>query len=390
MNHPVLSQRGRLWLYLAVWLLLSGMLTVLVGSGGAGPSSPAGPPRWSAALALTLPLGLLYAILCLGSWYPSRALPVAKSSPRTLLASHGGAAVISAAVWVGVGYLWAQALGRSASFSAAAALFDDHWLLFVVVGVLAYLLAVAVNYLLLAVEASREAEARALELTVLAREAELKALRSQLNPHFLFNALNAISSLTGSDPAAARAMTVELAAFLRSSLHAGQRLTIPLADELALTSSYLAIEHARFGDRLRVVEEVDVSCRDLPVPPLLLQPLVENAVRHGIAHRLDGGELWVTVHRLRGADGSERLRLCVENECDPERPRALGRGYDARSGEGLGLSNVQRRLRLVHGDRATLTVRDSGSQFRVTIELPAIDTAVNASANAAANSQTSR
>jgi two-component system LytT family sensor kinase len=117
-----------------------------------------------------------------------------------------------------------------------------------------------------------------------------------------------------------------------------------------------------------------------------LQPLVENAVRHGIAHRVDGGELWVTVHRVRGGEGGDRLRLCVENECDPQRQRILGRGQDPRrkSGAGgFGLTNVQRRLRLVHGDQATLTVRDSGHQFRVTVELPAVDTPVDAPANAA-------
>lgn len=354
MNHPVLNQQGRLLLYLVVWVLFSGVLTILVG---------APPGGWPVALALTLPLGLLYAILCLGSWYPCRSLPLATTSNRTLVASHGGAAAISALLWVGAGSLWVRVLGRGARFAEAQALYADKRMLFVVVGLLAYLLAVAVHYLLLAVEESRIAEAEALELEVLAREAELKALKAQLDPHFLFNSLNSVSSLCGSDPEAARAMTIDLASFLRASLGVAQHKSIPLLRELELISSYLAIERVRFGDRLLPVEEVDQSCAQIEVPPLLLQPLVENAVRHGIAHLVEGGEVWVKVSRRAAHGEADRVRLTVENECDPQRPRSTDGG--------IGLANVRRRLRLVYGGDAHLTLRDMGRRFRVTIELPA-------------------
>ncbi len=354
MNHPLLNQRERLWLYLVVWALFAGVLTILVGAPSGG---------WPVALALTLPLGLLFAILCLGSWYPCRTLPLATTSNRTLVASHGGAAVISALLWVVAGSLWARLLGRASSFAEARALYADKRMLFFVVGMLAYLLAVAVHYLLLAVEESRIAEAQALELEVLAREAELKALKAQLDPHFLFNSLNSVSSLCGSDPEAARAMTVDLASFLRASLGVAQNKSIPLVRELELIASYLAIERVRYGDRLLPVEEVDRSCLDIAVPPLLLQPLVENAVRHGIAHLVAGGEIWVKVSRLVEEGQADRVRLTVDNECDPHRPRTAGGG--------IGLANVRRRLRLLYGGDARLTLRDMGRRFRVTIELPA-------------------
>ena len=354
MNHPILNQQGRLLLYLVIWGLFSGVLTILVG---------APPGGWPVALALTMPLGLLFAGLCLGSWYPCRALPLATTSNRTLVASHGGAAAISALLWVGVGSLWARLLARGTSFHEARALYADKRLLFLVVGLLAYLLAVAVHYLLLAVEESRIAEAQALELKVLAHEAELKALKAQLDPHFLFNSLNSVSSLCGSDPEAARAMTVDLASFLRASLGAAQHKSIPLLRELELISSYLAIERVRFGDRLLPVEEVDQSCREVQVPPLLLQPLVENAVRHGIAHLVEGGEVWVKVSRWVVKGEPDRIRLTVDNECDPQRPRSTGGG--------IGLANVRRRLRLVYGGDAKLTLNDMGRRFHVTIELPA-------------------
>src|SRR4029079_2516584 len=150
-------------------------------------------------------------------------------------------------------------------------------------GFLLYLLAMAVSYLAAAFEVSRDAERRGLELQVLAREAELRALRAQLDPHFLFNSLQSISALTTADPPAARRMCLLLADFLRDTLAVGSQARIPLRSELLLAQRFLEIEQVRFGERLRVDIEPE-QAGDIAVPPLILQPLVENAVRHGIAH----------------------------------------------------------------------------------------------------------
>ena len=194
------------------------------------------------------------------------------------------AAALSSALWLLLGGAWVATLelfpalaGAAGRYRGAAARCSSR------LGVLLYLLVAAGHYLALAVEASRSAERRALEARVLAREAELKALRAQVDPHFLFNSLNAVAALAGGDPAAARRMALMLADFLRQSLRLVERATIPLDEELALVRAYLAIEQVRFGERLAVAERLDPAAGVVPVPPLLLQPLVENAVKHGIA-----------------------------------------------------------------------------------------------------------
>jgi LytS/YehU family sensor histidine kinase len=214
----------------------------------------------------------------------------------------------------------------------------------------------AVSYLATAFTVSRDAERRGLELQVLAREAELRALRSQLDPHFLFNSLQSISALTTVDPAAARRMCLLLAEFLRETLALGSRDRIPLAAELALVRKFLSVEQVRFGDRLQVaIESADAG--DVPVPPLLLQPLVENAVTHGVAHVLEGGTVRVRAHR-HGAG----LTITVDNPCDPDRPPGRGTG--------LGLRNVRERLDSAYGSDAFVTTEERDGRFVVTLEMP--------------------
>ena len=188
-------------------------------------------------------------------------------------------------------------------------------------GAIGISLAVLGHYLAGAFERSRNAERRALELQVLAREAELKSLRAQLDPHFLFNSLNSVAALIGNDTAAARQMCFLMAQFFRKSLTLGREQSIPLAEEVALAQTFLAIERVRFGERLRSRFDIAEDVRDVSVPPLFLQPLVENAVHHGVAHLLEGGEVCVTARRREGF-----VELVVENPCDPDRPPSRGTG----------------------------------------------------------------
>ena len=173
---------------------------------------------------------------------------------------------------------------------------------------------------------------------MLAREAELKALRAQVDPHFLFNSLNSINALIMTDPAAARRMCVLLADFLRNSLKLGSEMRLPLADELRLTECYLDIERVRLGSRLRVEKDIDRECETCMVPPLIMQPLVENAITHGVAAMLDGGVVRMQVER-NGAG----VRIAIENAFEPEAA--------SKTGVGVGLQNVRMRLKnLYNGD----------------------------------------
>ena len=191
---------------------------------------------------------------------------------------------------------------------------------------------------------------------MLAREAELRSLRAQIDPHFLFNSLHSISALTTADPPAARRMCLLLADFLRDSLALGTADRITVARELALAGRFLEIERVRFGSRLQV-ELASGDADACLVPPLLLQPIVENAVTHGVAHVLAGGTI-----RIAASRGTGTLTIVVENPCDAERPR--------RTGTGLGLANVRARLRALHGDDGRLSAEERDGVWRVEMSLP--------------------
>jgi two-component system sensor histidine kinase AlgZ len=195
-------------------------------------------------------------------------------------------------------------------------------------------------------------------LRALARESELRTLRGQLDPHFLFNSLNSVAALIGSDAQSARRMCFLMAAFFRKSLQLGSRQSIPLSEELSLVQTFLAIEEVRFRERLLTRFDVADDALMLAVPPLVLQPLVENAVKHGVAHLVEGGEVTVRAHRREGL-----LELIVENPCDPERPPSRGAG--------VGLANVRSRIDTLFAHRASVDVNAQPTWFRVAILLPA-------------------
>ncbi len=348
--HPILANRRLLGLYLAVWAPLALLLTLLFAS--------AGHAGYREALAVVLPMTLAYAFLCLSAWYLARALPIPGTAPGRVLLTLAATAVLSSGGWLAMGRAWVALLAKTTALPDLAEHYALALPILFAVGLLLFALAAVVHYLLLAAATSREAERRALEMQVLARDAELKALKAQLDPHFLFNSLNSVSALTGSDPQAARRMCLLLAGFLRKSLGLGARQEIPLGEELYLAETFLAIEQVRFGARLRVETDIAEDTLSLAVPPLLLQPLVENAVRHGIAHRLQGGT--VRISARREGDG---LHLAVTNPCDADRPRE--------GGTGLGLRNVRARLEAFFGNQAALQADDEGAAFRAELVLPA-------------------
>jgi len=345
--HPILADSRRLGLYLAGWLPVAALLTALLAFSGS---------RWTEAAALAVPLIPPFAFACLSSYYLCLALPLRESSLTRLLGTQAGAGALSASLWMFAAHGWAALLATW--FPGAQERLARQTPVLLAIGTLLYLLSAALHYVLIAVEEQRRAEQDALEVKVLAREAELTALRAQLQPHFLFNSLNSISALTRADADGARRMCLLLGEFLRGSLSLGAKQAITLSEELALARNFLAIEKLRFGARLGAEERVDGESRDCLIPPLLLQPLVENAVTHGIANLLDGG-----IVRIEARRRGDRLEIAVENPCDAERLR--------RRGAGVGLENVRKRLAALYGRDASVAVTDGGPSFRVEVTLPA-------------------
>jgi hypothetical protein len=347
--HPILARKGRLLPYLAATLPIGGILAALLAGRGGFPLVE--------ALALAVPMMVIYAFLGLSAWYPCRAVPLGRSPVARSVVTHLLAALLTSAVWVLLGAGLARVLAGIPQFHDLPPRYASQVPALFSVGVLLYLISSALHYVLLAFEQSRDAERREAELRVLARDAQLKALKAQLHPHFLFNSLHSVGALTTKDPARAREMCLRLAEFLRKSLAVGESESIPVLEEMALAKAYLAVEALRFGPRLTIEEEVDLAdaCE---IPPLLLQPLVENAVRHGIGSRVEGGSI-----RLEARQTGRRLRIVIENPCDPDAPPARGTG--------LGLANVRARLAARYGPDAIFAARHLKDRYLVVLSIPA-------------------
>src|SRR6266496_3350135 len=347
--HPIVSNFRRLLLYLAAWGPISAILLYLLASLGG--------LNWERATVLALPLCLCYAFMCLSAWYSCRSIPLENSS--TWLA-HLAAAGIASLLWIAVARGLAAALSATSYFIGLDQQMSRQYPLLFGSGVFLYLLAVALHYILLSNQATHEAEKREVEARLLARDSELKALKTQVNPHFIFNCLNSISALTSSDSATAREMCIRLAEFLRKTLGLGEKSSIPLQEELELVHAYLSVEQIRFGTRLTFEEDTDPDALVCDIPPLLLQPLIENAIRHGIATLAEGGRI-----RLEIKNGdSGNLAIRIENNFDPEAPR--------RGGANIGLRNVRQRVEATYGNRSRFDVRSDAGRFEVAIQLPAV------------------
>lgn len=204
-----------------------------------------------------------------------------------------------------------------------------------------------------------------------AMEAELRALRAQISPHFVYNSLAAIASFVRTDPDRARELLLEFADFTRYSFRSGGAF-VPLADELTNIERYLTLEQARFGERLQMRLDIDPDVLGTKVPYLAIQPLVENAVRHGLEPKVGVGHVTLTARSV-----GTTTEIVVEDDgvgSDPERVRAILSGEN--EGDNVGLGNVDARLRQVYGDRYGLvveTAKDAGT--KVTFHVPKADTA---------------
>jgi signal transduction histidine kinase len=207
-------------------------------------------------------------------------------------------------------------------------------------------------------EREQQARERAARLERELAQAKLHSLRAQLQPHFLFNALNTMSALTESNPRLARQLIGQLGDLLRASLTHSENPLVPLGEELTFLDDYLAIETARFEGRVAVTVDADDNVLDLPVPSFLLQPLVENAFRHGVAPRLSGGRIDVTAAR---DDGVLLLRVRDDG-------LGLPSGWHIDRGAGVGLSNLRSRLEQLYNRTDLLRVRP-GDQSGVDVEV---------------------
>jgi LytS/YehU family sensor histidine kinase len=213
--------------------------------------------------------------------------------------------------------------------------------------------------LLLFSDRSLEQAKQETTLKTLLTEAELKSLKFQINPHFIFNSLNSIAALTSIDPEQARKMTIMLADFLRSTLSNNLRQTVTLQEELHQLRLYAAIEKIRFGDKFSYTESVDESLLTLPIPNMLLQPLLENAIKYGVYEALEEIGIHLSVSR-----NENLLAITMENDFEDDASQLKQKG------NGVGLANIQSRLSLLYRRDDLLTITKENSKFRVILTIP--------------------
>jgi len=347
--HPILADAHKLLWYEAAWMVAGVAFAALLRLDEQA--------SWSGALGFSLPLFVVWSFDALSAYYVCRSQPYAQRRWPVTLSLFFGASLLSALVWLGAGEAWNYLGGEIVFGKPFVSMTHAGWVVFFAAGFALYLLSLLAHDVLVAFETVQEAARREAESRVLARDAELQMLRTQINPHFLFNSLNSISALTGFDPAAAREMTVDLAQFFRRTLALAERERIPLGEEVALSEHFLAIEKRRFGAKLKAELRVTPEATLCQLPPMTLQPLLENAIKHGI-RQVDGGGTIVVDALVR--DGW--LHLSVVNPVSSDGPPA--------SGHGVGLKNIRERLAVLYGARARIAWNRTATRFTIEINLP--------------------
>jgi two-component system LytT family sensor kinase len=274
------------------------------------------------------------------------ALPASKGLPRIF-----GSAITAGALQTLLVVLIARLLKGQNVFDTTAILSTAWGVIFMTCAWMA--IYVAVQWY----RRYRQAQMREMESQLSLQKAELRALQAQVNPHFLFNSLNTIRGAVGENPEQAQNMITSLSNLFRRSLRSDGAQMIPLAEEMAAVSDYLALESARYEERLRVRLEVDQDVEQFPVPAMMIQTLVENAIKHGISRIPEGG-----IVSIRGALEKHSLIVEIENTGTLEEP--------GRHGTHTGLTNTRERLRLLCGSEATLTLVQRSGKVAAKIVIP--------------------
>ena len=347
--YPLFRTPNRLIATLVGWSLFSAGLSTLVSGITDIPLAR--------SLELFAPAYFLWLLFLIPNYYLCRALPLDKGAWTTVIGTQTVILFITALIWALLGRGYALILDSLSETVPYLDYFSRALFTNLVVFAGEYEFFVLLHYLFIALQRGRDLEQQALQQELLTSKAELRALRATIHPHFLFNALNVLANITDSEPAQARHFCLRLADFLRYSVAYGNRPTATLGAELEHVQNYLSIERERFGERLCTDIEVDDNLLEIPAPSLMLFPLVENAIKHGIDSCIEGGCL-----KLRAEAGDGRLHIEISNPVDE-----LGH---KRQGTGIGLISLRQRLKNRYGDDATLQTCREADLFIARICLP--------------------
>jgi len=347
--HPFLKKPKNFIIILLIWLpVLAGFISLN--------STLSGTP-WLHAAILFGPVMFLELFIALSTWYVCRTIPLEARNLVNFIFKHGGTALIVNAVWLQLAMMYSEALVLINLTEVWREYFNQAFPLLAATGFLFYFLAGLIHYLVIVQEDARNAEQDAMESKLLASRAELDSLKSTIHPHFLFNSLTAVSTLTVTSPEKAQKMCIQLSDFLRYSLQYSKKETASVKDELEHIRNYLGVEQIRLGNRLNLNFDVAEEVLENKILPFTLLPLVENAVKHGIQEQVLGGTI-----TLEAQNAGEHLFIKVANPCDAEP------AVDKREGHGLRV--LKERLDTAYKQTAEINTGKQNGNYVVRLYLP--------------------
>ena len=301
---------------------------------------------------------LVLGALGLAFWYPARYIPIEKYSTSKIVIGHVVGAIFTTTVWILISYLLVVGVFGFRHNYPPFLYSTLSWR--ILIGLLFYALFVSFYYMIIYYTGFQERTVKEAELKTLVTEAELKSLKFQINPHFIFNSLNSMSALTELDPVRARQMIIKLADFLRFILKTNELEKNKLREELNNIRLYLDIEHVRFEDKFEYVENIGEGCSNVEIPTMILQPLFENAIKHAVYETLGKVVLKLNCELKDGF-----LKIVLENNFDKSAPQ--------KKGAGVGIKNIRDRLKLIYQQDSLLDVKEEKGNFIVTLYIPLPD-----------------
>lgn len=347
MLNPVLKNRRYSLGYLAGWLVLASVqIFIFMTFYGRD---------FFAALSEGLIFNALYAVIGIGVWYPVYYTDIEKNNIVNFLINHLASSALAVGLWLWIGYMILSFIYQDAPENLE--IINMSLPARVGVGFLFYVLLVSNYYMMIYYQNFKEKLTRESELSALVKESELSSLKSQINPHFLFNSLNSISSLTMISPERAQDMVINLSEFLRYSLSNKKETLTTFENELRNIERYLKIEKIRFGKRLQVERKIDEQTKHCLLPGLILQPIMENAIKYGIYESTDESNI-VIESRIR----DNLLEVKVSNEYDPD--------YLVKKGEGIGIRNVSSRLKIQYSREDLVKIAKNDQIFKIILRFP--------------------
>jgi len=301
---------------------------------------------------------LFFAIISLSLWYPTNYMSLDNHSLVNVILNDILIAIIATSLWLYISYfIVTTAFQKYEEFF----IYTSIWRF--TIGMLLFIITIILNYVIIYYNNFTENAISESKFSLLITEAELKSLKYQINPHFLFNALNSISSLTISNPEKAQEMSINLSDFLRKTLSGNDVKKISLKEEIESVNLYLKIEKVRFEERLEFILDIPKECEGILIPNMILQPLVENAIKHGVYESSDKVEINLTCEIKE-----KFVEIKVSNNYDPTSVSNIG--------EGIGLSNINSRLKLIYNKTNLVSITKSDNVFTVLLIIPIEDFAI--------------